>query len=115
MLIKEMAKKYNINASTIRYYESEGLIPPVKKDSNGIRNFTSDDEKAIEFVVCLRNSGVSIETIKKYMKLLRLGKDSKKERIDLLKKEKVKIDKQIKKLKETSLRLKNKIEWTQNN
>lgn len=29
--IKEVTKKYNLNASTLRYYEKEGLLPKIKK------------------------------------------------------------------------------------
>ncbi len=31
--IKEVTKKYNLSASTLRYYEKEGLLPKNKKES----------------------------------------------------------------------------------
>ena len=29
--IKEVTKKYNLSASTLRYYEKEGLLPKIKE------------------------------------------------------------------------------------
>lgn len=29
--IKEVTKKYNLSASTLRYYEKEGLLPKIKR------------------------------------------------------------------------------------
>ena len=43
MLIAEVSQKYNITADTLRYYERIGLIPPVNRNANGIRNYTEED------------------------------------------------------------------------
>ena len=32
--IKEVTKKYNLSASTLRYYEKEGLLPKIKKNQS---------------------------------------------------------------------------------
>ena len=39
MQISEVAKKYGLTVDTLRYYEKEGLIGPIKKEKNGIRNY----------------------------------------------------------------------------
>ncbi len=39
----------NVSADTIRYYERIGLIPPVKRKLNGIRDFTDEDVRWIIF------------------------------------------------------------------
>lgn len=42
MTIKEVAIKFNINESTLRYYEQEQLIDKVEKLKNGHRNYNDN-------------------------------------------------------------------------
>ncbi|MFR3996588.1 MAG: MerR family DNA-binding transcriptional regulator [Oscillospiraceae bacterium] len=37
--VGEMAKKLDVPASTLRYYDKEGLLPFVERSSGGIRMF----------------------------------------------------------------------------
>ena len=39
--IKEVTKKYNLSASTLRYYEKEGLLPKIKKNQTPKREIRS--------------------------------------------------------------------------
>ena len=41
--ISEAARKTGITASTIRYYEKDGLLPSIKRDKNGIRYFIEEN------------------------------------------------------------------------
>ena len=43
--ISEVAREFGLTTDTLRYYEKEGLIGPVSKGENGIRNYTEDDIK----------------------------------------------------------------------
>ena len=38
MQISEVAEKFGLTTDTLRYYEREGLIVPISKGENGIRN-----------------------------------------------------------------------------
>jgi predicted site-specific integrase-resolvase len=38
MTISEVSEKYEISAEILRYYEIVGVIPPVNRNENGIRN-----------------------------------------------------------------------------
>lgn len=69
MTIKEVSEKYNISADTIRYYERIGLLPPIPRKANGIRDFDESSCKWIEFVKCMRSAGVEIEALIDYIKL----------------------------------------------
>ena len=42
MTIKEVSQKYDLSPDTIRYYERIGLIPPVPRKPNGIRDLTKN-------------------------------------------------------------------------
>ena len=43
--INQVCKKYNLNASTLRYYEKERLLPPIKKNTSNQRVYNDDDLK----------------------------------------------------------------------
>lgn len=84
MLISEVAKKFGITTDTLRYYEKEGLIGPIKKGNNGIRNYEEEDLKRMEFVICMRNAGLEISVLKKYLDLYDEGDKTIDERKELL-------------------------------
>ncbi len=73
MTIKEVSEKYDIIQDTIRYYEKIGLQPPVSRTKSGIRNFNEQSCKWLEFIKCMRSSGMPIELLIKYMNLFKKG------------------------------------------
>ena len=84
MQISEVAEKFGLTQDTLRYYEREGLIGPISKGKNGIRNYSEEDIKRIQFVKCMRTAGVEISMLKKYIKLLDGGDNTVKERREIL-------------------------------
>ena len=84
MTIAEVSKKYNLTPDTIRYYEKEGLIPKIPRNKNGIRDFDEKSCRWIEFIKCMRNAGMPVEVLSKYVNLMEKGHDTVKERRQLL-------------------------------
>ena len=84
MTIAEVSKKVNLSADTLRYYERIGLIPEVNRTESGIRDYTEKDLGNLEFVICFRNAGVSIETLIEYMRLYKQGDSTSEARKQLL-------------------------------
>lgn len=82
--ITEVSEKYQISSNTLRYYERIGLLPDIPRQSNGNRYFTENNLKWLEMIVCLRHSGIPIETLVNYAELLKQGKGTEKERENLL-------------------------------
>ena len=73
MNIAEASKKVNLSAHTLRYYERIGLIPEVKRTESGVRNYTEKDLGFIELAKNMRNVGMSISSLIKYVKLYKKG------------------------------------------
>lgn len=73
MNISEAAAKFKMTPATIRYYEKEGLIPPITRNVSGIRDFQEEDLNWVEFIKCMRDSGLSIDSLAKYSELYQLG------------------------------------------
>ncbi|REC32181.1 MerR family transcriptional regulator [Enterococcus pseudoavium] len=66
-LIGEISEKYGISQDTLRYYDKAGLLPFVKKNQAGRREFTEDDLGYIEVIDCLKKSGIAVKEIAKFM------------------------------------------------
>ena len=84
MNIAEVAKKYGVAPDTIRYYEKAGLIPAAPRRASGIRNFDEKTCNWLEFIVCMRSAGLTIETLTEYVRLYKKGKSTVSERKNLL-------------------------------
>ena len=91
MKISEVSKKYNISPDTLRYYEKEGLLPNVKKNASGIREYSENDCNWVEFIKCMRGAGLSIEALAKYIELFYKGDSTKEERKNILTEERAKL------------------------
>lgn len=109
MTIAEVSKKYNITADTIRYYEKIELIPHIPRNKSGIRDFDENSCKWIEFIKCMRNAGLSIETLSEYVELFSQGHETVQERRSLLIEQKEKLLKKQEDIKNTISRLDVKI------
>ena len=55
--IGKISEMFNIPASTLRYYDKEGLFPDMKRTS-GIRKFSDRDIEALRVIECLKLSGL---------------------------------------------------------
>lgn len=109
MTISEVSKNYNITPDTLRYYEKIGLLTNVPRNLNGIRNYDENSCKKIEFVKCMRNAGVEIDILIKYMSLLEKGKNTVKLRKQLLEQQRKKLIEKQNNISQTLERLDYKI------
>jgi len=65
--VGEIAKKLNVTASTLRYYDKEGLLPFIKRSNGGIRIFSDEDMGGLQTIECLKRTGMPIKEIKHFM------------------------------------------------
>ena len=84
MTIKEVCKKYNVTADTLRYYERVGVIPEVHRTAGGIRDYSEEDIKWVETAICFRSARMPIDLLIEYVRLYRMGDDTLKARLELL-------------------------------
>lgn len=52
--VGEMAKRMGVAASTLRYYDKEGLLPFVERSDGGIRMFKDSDMESLAMIECLK-------------------------------------------------------------
>lgn len=63
MKIAEVSKRYGVSTDTLRYYERIGLLRHVPRNKSGIRDYDEASCNAVEFVKCMRDAGMSIESL----------------------------------------------------
>lgn len=95
MTIAEVSEKCKISPDTLRYYEKEGLIPPVARTKGGIRNYTENDINWIVLVKHMREAGVSVESLREYVSLFDEGDSSASARKAILVRERKKLVERI--------------------
>lgn len=76
MQIGEISERLGLSAYTLRYYEKIGIIPPVKRDRHGLRDYSEADYEWIAFIQCMKNSGMNIQTLMQYARLWEEGTDT---------------------------------------
>ena len=110
MKIAEVSKKYNLTEDTIRYYEKIGLIPRVPRTKSGIREFDDESCRWVEFIKCMRNSGMTIEVLTEYVNLYNQGEGTAEARKQLLIEQRKNLVKKQEEITNTIKRLDYKIE-----
>ena len=64
--IREMSELFSLPASTLRYYESEGLLPLVEKNSSGQRIYTKEHIDRLQCINCFKRTGMTIPQLRKF-------------------------------------------------
>lgn len=82
--INEVAKICDISAHTIRFYDKEGLLPFVTRNSTGNRQFSEADLDVIKLICCLKNTGMQVKEIKEYISLCMQGEETAPERRQIM-------------------------------
>ncbi|QJD83884.1 MerR family transcriptional regulator [Cohnella herbarum] len=72
--INEVAKMFGLSAHTLRYYDKEGLMPFIGRNTSGNRMFTDTDLDWVALICCLKNTGMPIKEIKQYSDMCTQGR-----------------------------------------
>ncbi|WP_109473842.1 MerR family transcriptional regulator [Ornithinimicrobium cavernae] len=83
--IKEAAALTGLPASTLRYYETIGVIGPVRRgESSGHRVYDENDLDQLMWVACLAATGMSVADMRTHVANGQLGAAAAQEQIQLL-------------------------------
>ena len=99
--IREVSEMFHIPATTLRYYDKEGLLPYVGRKESGYREFSESDVQMLRVIECLKKSGMSIKEIKQFADWVQMGDDSLKERLEMFQNRKRAVEQQMEDLKKT--------------
>ena len=82
--IQDVSNKTGLSTHTLRYYEKEGLISDVERSQGGFRQYTDEDLERLGLIRCLKNTGMSIQEIARFVQLTHEGDHTLEERVELL-------------------------------
>lgn len=85
------------------------MFPPVNRKESGVRDYNEEDIKWIDFIKCMRDSGLTIEALIEYTSLFASGDHSLEARKQILVDEREKLIQKRKELDESISRLAVKI------
>ncbi len=108
--IGQVAAKVGLNIGAIRFYERKGLLDPVVRNEQNNRLYTDDEINWLIFLRCLRETGMSVEEIKKYYDMVKAGTSTLPERIKLIQDQKQALLDDIDKKKAQLIHLEHKLE-----
>lgn len=81
--VSEAAAKVGLSTHTLRWYEQEGLVAPVGRDSAGRRRYTDEDLGWLDLLTKLRRTGMPVRDMRRYADLARQGDHTLAERLRL--------------------------------
>ena len=93
--ISQAAQRMGVSVPTLRYYDQEGLLPFLRKGRNGIRVFEERDIEWLAVVNCMKNAGTPIKEIRQYIELCMRGDDTLQERLDVFRRRKEAVTRQM--------------------
>lgn len=64
--IREISKMFGLPASTIRYYEDEGILTNIARTASGQRIFTDGHVNRLRTICCFKNTGMTIAELKQF-------------------------------------------------
>ncbi len=98
--IREISEMLDLPASTIRYYDNQGLLPFVERTEGGYRRFSEDDLSLLRIIECLKQTGMPIKDIRQFTAWVRMGDDSLQQRCDMFHERRRAVQQQIGQLNE---------------
>jgi DNA-binding transcriptional MerR regulator len=88
-----VAARTGLSLDTLRYYEREQLIGPIRRAS-GRRQYSEDDVAWIGIVTCLRDAGLGIADLRRFTQLLRSEAGST-DRVAFLRRRRAELDERL--------------------
>ena len=82
--IQEVSRMTGLSPHTLRFYEKEGLLGVVERSPSGFRQYSDADLEVLHGICCLKNTGMSLQEIARFLELSREGDKTLQERVELL-------------------------------
>lgn len=62
--IGDLAESAGVTVDTLRYYEREGLLPPIERTAGGFRCYSEETAHRVQFIKQARELGLSLREIR---------------------------------------------------
>lgn len=99
--VGEMAKLLGVPASTLRYYDKEGLLPFVERSPGGMRMFQEKDYEWLQVINCLKKTGMPLKDIRTFIDMAMAGDETIEPRLALIQRQREVVKEQLTELQRT--------------
>ena len=99
--VGEVAKQMDVPASTLRFYDKEGLLPFVERSGGGIRMFKESDVEFLKIISCLKKTGLRVKDIRLFIQMVMEGDETIPRRLELFERQRREVKRQMEELEET--------------
>lgn len=96
--IGQVSEMFGLPASTLRYYDREGLFPGMQRAS-GIRRFSEKEIETLRVIECLKKSGLEIRDIKQFMEWCAQGSATYPQRRELFLRQKEHVEAELERMR----------------
>ncbi len=111
MTIGEAAKAAGLAATTLRYYEREGLVKPTSRSAAGYRLYEADVAERLQFIRSAKAVGFSLEDIRLLLELQTDNRKSRQSKVQTVLEARLKeVDQKLKDLKRVRAALGNALD-----
>ncbi len=93
--LKYVVENLDVSANTLRFYEREGILKNISRDSNGRRIYNDQNIEWLNFIRSLRLTGMPIVKIKEYVELYELGDETFLQRKEMMMEHKLEVQKKL--------------------
>ena len=111
--IQQVASITGLSIHALRYYEKIGLLPTIERASNNHRQYSAEDVAWLEFLIRLRETGMSIQEMQDFTNLVRQRPNQVEERRLLLEKHRDRVTQNLQELAQNLKIIEMKIEHYQ--
>jgi DNA-binding transcriptional MerR regulator len=98
--VSEAAAEVGLTSHTLRWYEQEGLVAPIGRDSVGRRRYTEQDLSWLGVLTRLRRTGMPVRDMRRYAELARQGAHTTDERMRLFEQHRQRVRERIAQLQQ---------------
>ena len=109
--IRQVAQRTGIPASTLRFYETRGLLRRVRRDAHGVRAYSDADLDRLGTITCLKNTGMGIGEMARFMALYEQGDATLAERRELVRARQRALAERIRAMREYKRHIDEKLEY----
>ncbi|GHK03142.1 MerR family transcriptional regulator [Streptomyces sp. NPDC003753] len=110
LTIAQVAERTGLSHDTLRYYERAGLIERVGRTTGNQRRYDAADLAWLEFLLRLRETGMSIADMQRFAQLRTQGDDTVADRLAMLRKHRAELAERIRALRRNAAALDDKID-----
>jgi DNA-binding transcriptional MerR regulator len=113
LTIAQVAERTGLSHDTLRYYERAGLIERVGRTTGNQRRYDTADLAWLEFLLRLRETGMSIADMQRFARLRAQGDATVADRLAMLREHRAELAERIRALRRNAAALDDKIDHYQ--